>query len=275
MAKDRITLGAHPWVYAASQPEHDIFPILERIFADMQWAGLDGIELMHTTFRPDSAVARIRELSAKHSLPVIGTSFGANMWNHDAHGEILADAELVVTRLAQVGGRTLGVSVGATPQPKTPRQLDTQAELLRRILDLCHTHDVVLNLHNHTYEVKDDLHDLRGTLERLPEVKLGPDLNWLLRAGVDPVDFIRTFGDRIVFLHLRDQLADGKWSEALGEGTMDYGRIGETLSDIGFSGDAVIELAHERNVPLTRPLRESLRISCKRAREVLRQIRCH
>jgi len=269
MATDRIMVGAHPWVYAASQPECDIFPILDRIFADMQWAGLDGIELMHTAFRPDCAVARIGELSDKHSLPIIGTSFGANMWNRDDREEILADAELVVSRLAKVGGRTLGVSVGATPHPKTPAQLDAQAELLRRILDLCRAHDVVLNLHNHTYEVKDDLHDLRGTLERLPEVRLGPDLNWLRRAEVDPVEFIRTFGDRIVFLHLRDQHADGKWSEALGEGDMAYGRIGEALSDIGFTGDAVIELAHERDFVPTRPLRESLRISRERAREVL------
>src|SRR5512140_924402 len=67
----KVKVGAHPWVYAATQPKNDITPILPQIFADMQYAGLDGIELMHTALLPDDAVARIGELSQKHKLPVI------------------------------------------------------------------------------------------------------------------------------------------------------------------------------------------------------------
>ena len=262
-------VGAHPWVYAAKQPEYDVFPILDQIFADMSYAGLDGVELMHTAFRHDGAVDRITELSEKHKLPVIGTSFGGNIWDSNAHAEVLADAELVITRLAQVGGRTLGTSVGAAPKPKTPEQFDAQVELLFKIMAICDANNVVLNLHNHTYEVQDNMHDLRGTLERIPKVKLGPDLNWLLRGGVDPVEFIHKFGKQIVFLHLRDQKADGKWAESMGEGDMDYAAIGQALRDIGFAGDAVIELAHERDFELTRPLRESLKMSRECVRETL------
>ena len=94
----------------------------------------------------------------------------------------------------------------------------------------------MLNLHNHTYEVENDMHDLKGTLARIPDVKLGPDLNWLVRAGVDPVSFIKTYGKQIVFLHLRDQKADGKWSEAMGEGNTDYVAIGKALQEVKFSG---------------------------------------
>ena len=268
MAK-KLTVGAHPWVYAATQPRYDIYPILDRIFEDMAAAGLDGIELMHTAFRPDGAVERIAELSRQHSLPVLGTSFGGNMWDRNAHKAILEEAELVVTRLARVGGRTLGTSVGATPALKTPDQLDAQAELLREITALCTTHGVVLNLHNHTYEVKDGLHDLLGTLARLPDARLGPDLNWLLRGGVDPAGFIRRFGKQIVFLHLRDQKADGTWPEALGEGAMDHAAIGKALREVGFAGDAVIELAHERGFTPTRPLRENLKLSREFVRNTL------
>jgi sugar phosphate isomerase/epimerase len=257
----KVVVGAHPWVYAATQPGYDITLLLEQIFADMSYAGMEGIELMHTALRPANAVERIGPLSRQHRLPVIGTSFSGDMWNRKEHPAILADAELVITRLAKLGGRTLGTSVGAAPKPKTPQQLDAQAELLRRIMALCNAHGVVLNLHNHTYEVENQEHDLRGTLARIPDIKLGPDLNWLVRGGVDPVDFIRRYGNRIVFLHLRDQKADGRWSEALGEGNMDYVAIGRELHSIDFTGDAVIELAHERGFQLTRPLRESLKIS--------------
>ena len=257
----KILVGAHPWVYAATQPNYDIYPVLDQIFADMSYAGLDGIELMHTALRYPDAVERIAALSKKHNLPVIGTSFGGAMWDRAQHEAVFEDARVVVTRLAELGGRTLGVSVGKAPQTKTAAQLDAQAELLRRIINLCRDNGVELNLHNHTYEVEDGMHDLAGTIARIPEVKLGPDLNWLLRGGVDPVDFIEAYGESIVFLHIRDQNADGTWSEAVGEGSMDYVAIGKALRAVSFSGDVVIELAHEGNFKTTRPLRDSLRMS--------------
>lgn len=260
-SKKKVLVGGHPWVYAATQPNYDIYPVLDQIFADMSYAGLDGIELMHTALRYPDAVERIAALSKEHNLPVIGTSFGGAMWERTQHKAVFEDARIVVTRLARLGGRTFGTSVGRAPQTKTAEHLDAQAELLRRVMNLCRDNGVVLNLHNHTYEVENDMHDLKGTLARVPEVKLGPDLNWLVRGGVDPVDFIETFGDRIVFLHIRDQNADGTWSEAVGEGDMDYVAIGKVLCAVNFSGDVVIELAHESNFKPTRPLRDSLKMS--------------
>ncbi len=268
-SKKKIIVGAHPWVYAATQPKNEIYPILDRIFADMSYAGLDGIELMHTALRPADSVETIRALSKKYSLPVIGTSFGGDMWDRSQHEAIFQDARTVVDHLAGVGGWTFGVSVGKAPQPKTPAQFDAQAELLRGIIALCQSRGIVLNLHNHTYEVENGLHDLKGTLARIPDVKLGPDLNWLARGGVDPVSFIKTYGSQIVFLHLRDQKADGKWSEAMGEGNMDYAAIGKALREVRFSGDAVIELAHEGNFKPTRPLRDSLKMSRAYVRQTL------
>jgi len=265
----KVLVGAHPWVYAATQPNYDIYPVLDNIFDDMSYAGLDGIELMHTALRYPDAVHRIAALSKEHNLPVIGTSFSGAMWDRTQHEAVFEDARLVVTRLAELGGRTLGTSVGKAPQTKTAAQLDAQAELLRRIMNLCRDNGVEMNLHNHTYEVEDDMHDLRGTLARVPEAKLGPDLNWLVRGGVDPVDFIESYGQSIVFLHLRDQNADGTWSEAMGEGDMDYVAIGRALRAISFTGDAVIELAHEGNFKPTRPLRDSLRMSRAYIRKTL------
>jgi sugar phosphate isomerase/epimerase len=267
--KKKVTVGGHLWVYAASQPGYDPTPVLEQVFADMSYAGLDGVELMHSALMHDDAVERIGGLSRQYKLPVIGTSFEGAMWNREAHPAILKEAELFLPRLAKLGGRTLGTSVGHAPQTKTPAQLEAQAEMVRQIAALAKTHGVVLNLHNHTYEVENNEYDLKGTLARVPEAQLGPDLNWLLRAGVDPVDFIKRYGQRIIFLHLRDQKADGTWPEAMGEGDMDYVAIGQALREIKFRGDATIELAHEQGFQLTRPLRESLKMSREFVRKTL------
>ena len=265
----KVIVGAHPWVYAATQPGHDITPILDSIFADMKYAGMDGIELMHTALRPEDAVGRIGDLFQKHALPVLGTSFGGEMWDRTQHQAVLEDAERVITRLAALGGTTLGTSVGSARRKKTEDELDAQADLLRKIIDLARSSNVELNLHNHKYEVENDLHDLRGTLKRIPDVKLGPDLDWLVQANVDPVEFLVEYGDRIVFLHLRDQKQDKTWVEAMGEGDMDYGAVSKALTKISFHGHAVIELAHPRNMKLTRPLRESLKISRQFVRDTL------
>jgi sugar phosphate isomerase/epimerase len=269
----KVMVGGHPWVYAATQPGYDFTPVLPQIFADLSAAGLDAVELMGVVLRRDSAVEQIGELSQKHRLPVIGSSFNGAMWDRQQHATVLKDAELIFPRLAKLGGRTLGLSVGAlkggSKARKSPDQLDAQVDLLRSIFSLCAQHGIVPNLHNHTYEVENDQHDQRGTLARLPGAKLGPDLNWLARGGVDPAAFIREHGARIVFLHLRDQQKHGRWSEALGEGDMDYRAIAAALREISFQGDAVIELAHEKDFQPTRPLRESFRLSREFARRTL------
>ena len=265
----KIVVGGHLWVYAADQPRYDPTAILETVFADFKYAGLDGVELMHLGLLHDDAVDRIGALIDKYKLPVIGTSIEGPMWNRAEHAAILKDAETFIPRLAKLGGRTMGTSVGRANRVKTEAELDAQAEMVRRLTEMCKARDIVLNLHNHTYEVENNEYDLKGTLARVPDAKLGPDLNWLVRAGVDPVDFIKRYGDRIIFLHLRDQGADGKWTEALGEGVMDYVAIGKALREVRFSGDAMIELAHERGFRLTSPLRESWKMSREFVRKTL------
>jgi len=105
------------------------------------------------------------------------------------------------------------------------------------------------------------MYDLRGTLKRIPDIGLGPDLNWLLRAGTNPLEFLREFRKQIVFLHLRDQLSNGKWPESMGEGNVNFKEIADVLKEINFSGQTIIELAHENGFVPTRPLKESLKMS--------------
>ncbi len=256
-------------MYAAQRPKNDIYGILDQIFADMAWAGMDFIELMHTALEPDDAVSRIRELSARHKLPVIGSSYGADMWRREEHGRILEYVDRLTGRLAEVGGRLLGVSVGNARRPKTEAELDAQAELLREIMRIGEARGITVNLHNHIYEVENNEGDLRGTLARIPEVKLGPDIDWLVGAGIDPVDFIRRYAGRIVYAHLRDRQADGVWAEAMGEGNIDYRAVARALRETSFRGQLAIELAHPRDFRPTRPLRESLKISRQFVRRVM------
>jgi sugar phosphate isomerase/epimerase len=256
-------------VYAAPLPGFDITPVLDRIFADLSYAGIDGVELMDTAMRHADVVSRVRDLSRRYNLPVIGASYQASMWNREKHANILEDARAVIGRVAEVGGQTLGTSVGDAGRKKTAAELDAQAEVLRKLTEMCVANGVILNLHNHIYEVQDDEYDLRGTLTRIPDAKLGPDIDWLVGAKVAPVSFIHRYGSRIVYAHLRDRKANGVWSESMGEGVIDYAAIGRALREVNFSGTLTIELAHPEGFKPTRPLRESFKLSREYVRHVM------
>lgn len=244
VAPFRPKISGHIWVYASAFPPNwDATPVLEKVFSDMHAGGLDGVELMEVVLRHDDAVEHLSRLAKQYDLPVTGASYGAAMWDATKHAEILADVTLVVGRLGQLNGKTLGISVGDAGRPKTESELDAQAQLLRKIQVICTDSGVVANLHNHTYEVGNGMHDLKGTLARIPDIKLGPDLNWLIRAGVDPVWFINTYGHQMVYMHLRDQYQDGTWTEYLGQGVTDFPGIAKALRDVDFRGRAAIELA--------------------------------
>jgi sugar phosphate isomerase/epimerase len=258
----KIMVGAHVWVYASTLPGYDVSPVLSQIFSDVSYAGFDGVETMEHPLRSTLYTSQIKELIEQYKIKLIGSSYSGEMWDKDKHNQIYEDVENIFTNMALVGGRTFGVSVGEPAgRKKTEKEFDNQALLLKRIISLGEKKGIVLNLHNHTAEVTDNMFDLRGTLKRIPDIKLGPDLNWLLRAGINPVDFLKEFRKQIVFLHLRDQLSNGKWPESLGEGNVNFKELAGVLQEISFGGDAIIELAHENGFIPTRPLRESLKMS--------------
>jgi sugar phosphate isomerase/epimerase len=69
-----------------------------------------------------------------------------------------------------------------------------------------------------------------------------------------------------VYLHIRDQGADGKWTDAVGEGVMDFPAIATALKNINYGGKAAIELALDN--PPVRPVRESW----KKSREYVKNV---
>jgi sugar phosphate isomerase/epimerase len=262
-----VPLYAHCWVYASRYPpDWDCTPILDEVFSDLKYAGFQGVELMEIILRHDDAVPRLKGLIQKYSLPVSGTSYNGDMWKKDEHQKILEDIELVLERLHAVGGKTFGITVGDAKHVKTEDELDAQAELLKKILTVCDKNQIQPNLHNHTFEVTNGLHDLKGTLKRIPDIKLGPDLNWLVRAGVDPVWFIKTYGHQMVYMHIRDQKADGKWTEAVGEGVTDFPAIAKALKDINYKGKAAVELAFDS------PPKRAIKDDWKQSREYLKKV---
>jgi sugar phosphate isomerase/epimerase len=262
-----VRVSGHLWIYASKFPPHwDATPVLDQVFSDFKYAGIEGVEIMDVNLRRNDAISNIGALIEKYNLPVTGTSYHADMWDQSQYQKIVDDVELVVGRLHELGGKNFGITVGDARRKKTEEELDAQADVLKEILKICSGKNVLANMHNHTFEVVNDLHDLAGTVSRVPDLKLGPDLNWLVRGGVNPADFIRNYGHKMVYMHIRDQHKDGKWTEYVGEGVTDFAAIAKALKDVNFKGEAAIELASD--IPPANPMRENW----KKSREYVRKV---
>ncbi len=139
MSDERVIVGGHPWVYAARQPGYDITPILNDIFADMAWAGLDGIELMHTALRPADAVERIGQilrLEGKKQKAVGSASAGEIVavakFKETSTGDTLCDpkAPIVFERPAP-----LEAVISFAVRPKTRNDEDKLGSSLARMIE--------------------------------------------------------------------------------------------------------------------------------------------
>jgi len=261
---NKVKVNGHLWVYASKFPPNwDCTPNLETVFSDFKYAGIEGVEIMESTLRYDDSVKRIKGFISKYGVPVSGSSYGIgfNMWDKNQQSKILDDVKLVIPRLAKVRGKTFGISVGEAKRKKSETELDDQAIILKQVLAICKDNGIVANLHNHVYEVDNDMHDLKGTLARVPEIKLGPDLNWLIRAGIDPVAFINTYGKQITYLHIRDQYADGRWTEYVGQGSTNFAAIAQALQAQNFNGHVAVELAFPAGFTPANPLKEDWKLS--------------
>lgn len=81
------------------------------------------------------------------------------------------------------------------------------------------------------------------------------DIKQAVRAGKDPYEMCHAMGDRLVHIHLND---NNQKSDCLlpGEGSMDYARLMNQLTEYGYSGDFIIEV-YRTSIPKMEHLVES------------------
>jgi inosose dehydratase len=88
------------------------------------------------------------------------------------------------------------------------------------------------------------------------QVGLCLDAHWIYRgAGNSQValyDIVQLYGSRIASLHLR-QSRGGVWTQALGDGDIDYQPLVARLRELRFAGPLIMEQAVEKGTPTDLP----------------------
>lgn len=152
-----------------------------------------------------------------------------------------------LVRLAAATGGALVVPCGrADREPFVDEATDLAAVAgnLRRLADLCRTHDVRLLvevLHHrryvHTVERAEKLLDAVG-----PEVfGLLFDVSHVVASAEDPVAWLDRCAQRVERVHLRDAVP-GDLNIGIGRGEVDFGGVLAALEDAGYAGRYILEL---------------------------------
>lgn len=245
---------------------------LDDELADLAACGIQGLEPGLST--PEQAEALAAKLTP-HGLQMRSIYTGSNLIDK-------ATAEKEIQRIVALAKRAkaFGTEIIVTnPSPlpnrrgKTDAELRAQAAGLNRLGRELAAQGLTLAYHNHDVELehaaREFHHMMLGT--EPARLSLCLDAHWVYRgAGHSQValfDVVKLYGARVAELHLR-QSRDNVWSEAFGDGDIDYRALWKTLSAMGAKPLLVLEQGPEQKTPQTIEVAEAHRRSLRYAKEV-------
>ncbi|QNI35805.1 sugar phosphate isomerase/epimerase family protein [Edaphobacter albus] len=237
---------------------------------DIAAVGYRGIQLRAnalTDFKP----AELKDLLAQHKLTFVALSSGEisvdepeadQIATHVAHAQFVKDA----------GGRYLQILDKLTSYTRTVTSEECSklgkllTELGKRTADI----GIPLGYHNHLNTLSQKPENLDLILENSDPkyLKLELDTAHAVAGGGDPIQMIRKYHDRLLFMHLKDVHdipADTPKAKypfefvELGRGRVDLPAVFAALDQVAFSGWAVVEL--DRVPDKSRTPKESATIS--------------
>lgn len=282
-AGDRLHIACneYPWWTFYRRDKLDFKKDYAASIAKVASTGVQGYEAL---FNTPADVDRLGPLLAKHKLEM--RSFYMNTWLHEENKAktTIDNALAVASKAARLGARIMVTN--PTPirwggkEDKTDAQLRTQAKHLQSLAEQLKKLGVTLAYHNHDAEMRRSArefhHMMLGT--NADDVKLCLDAHWVYRgsgnSSVALFDIVKLYGPRIVELHLR-QSVKGIWTEAFGDGDIDYPRLAKHLLSIAGSGakphltpHLTLEQAVEKATPNTMDAVKAHKLSLPYTRKV-------
>jgi len=229
----------------------------DQAIRDVSESGFRGIQLRSPILKQyGDKPKELRDLLEKYKLEMVALSSG----DVRSESESMAQQLELHTRNARfvhdVGGRYLQLTGPPRPKNRQPSADDYKSagraltEIGRRSVDL----GVPVGYHNHMNTLSEGPEELDWVMDAADPryVKLELDIAHYKQGGGDPAKAVRKYGDRILFLHIKDvestppaEGRDAKHSYRfleLGRGNVDIKGVFAALKEINFRGWAVVEL---------------------------------
>lgn len=197
-----------------------LFTVRESLEADLDGTLADLASRGFTAAEPYDFVRRADSLAASlqaHGIAApTGHAFLASesFVNPDGSGSTVA---VPTPDEVFAAAETLGMGTVIDPYTAPDRwtsigQIEQTAALLNAAAEIGAAQGIRVGYHNHAHELEAEFDGKTG-LEVLadlldPRVVLEVDLYWVARAGVDSPTLLRTLGDRVIAVHVKDGTLD-------------------------------------------------------------------
>lgn len=181
---------------------HQLSP--DRVFGEIAALGITATELGPIGYLPFETAA-IREALDRYGLRLVGGFVPLVLHEPELDS---AEAERVAAVLAGAGAEVFNAAVVADAEWSAPRPLDDEAwrriaRHLREVERRVEQHGLTLALHPHAGTQVETAADVERMLATT-DCGWCLDTGHLLLGGVDPAEFARRHGDRVVHVHLKD-----------------------------------------------------------------------
>lgn len=213
----------------------------EEVLQDIAAAGYAGFELFDgNLMQYKDNPADFRALMERTHLQFVGVYSGANFIYQEILDDELSKIEGVVNFAAGLGAIHLVIGGGAVRargiQDDDYRKLGAGLE---RVQEMAERAGLVPHYHPHLGTIAETPEQVAKIFEHT-SINFCPDTAHLQAGGGDPVEYIRTYADRIKYVHLKDY-RDGQFLP-LGQGTQDLDGVLAALRDMHYDGWTLVEL---------------------------------
>lgn len=131
-----------------------------------------------------------------------------------------------------------------SPQKETILAVQADAQAFRQAIEELKEYGVEMLFHCHYNEFRDDHGEtvFSYLLREIPELRVELDVGWVQYAGVDVVQLMHQYADRIAIIHFKD-FADGDQEKdfcAIGEGKLPLKEIMNAARELGLNGSGYV-----------------------------------
>ena len=223
--------------------------LLEQPLTEISRAGYQGFEAFDGDIIPFlERKAEFVNVCRKKNLDFVAVYCGANFIFREILKEELHRIEKVANFAKLVECKILVVGGGAIRHDGIrENDYESLAQGLSRAAEIADKVGLESCYHPHLGTICENRKQLAKVME-LTDINLCPDTAHLLAGGSDPLEVVRSYVDRVNYVHLKDY-KDGKWLE-LGEGEIDFPAIMEALRKAHYNGWITVELDVTERTPL-------------------------
>jgi inosose dehydratase len=241
---------------------------VQEVISALRDCGYDYLETFMDLNRPENNARFADQLKAKGLQPV-SLYTGARLHEAGKTDEIVAGILAAARICREAGFRVINCNPDPIGREKTEAELETQVAALRKLGEGLNALGLKLGIHHHMPEMANQAREFHYNFRHTDPGVVGfcYDVHWVWKGGVQPIDALKQYGNRVVSWHLRQSRA-GIWWEDLDTGDIDYDAVAGYAREHRLPPRYTVELALENDTKITRSVVENHRRSLAFAKRV-------